>query len=319
MKKYLALMLTLCVFAISGCASEEQASDKIKIVTTIFPMYDWAKAIVGDEDDYEIVFLTDDGVDLHSYTPTVPDMMMINECDLFIFVGGTSDSWVEYTLANVTNENQVRLNLVDMIGDGILEKEIKNGMQIVEDECCDGDYDEHLWLSVKNAQLFTEEIKNAICELDTANAERYEENTLKYLSELEKIDTEFHEQILQTEEKTVVFGDRFPFLYLFKDYDIDYYAAFSSCTAETEASFQTIAYLVEKMNELELSNIFYVEGGMINIAQTIIDNTENKQQEILCMNSMEGVSMADVVAGESYLSIAKANLDALQIALKDIS
>lgn len=317
LKKYISALVCTCMMAmtLTACGTE-QTDETLNIVTTIFPTYDWVKNIVGDSEDYKVTYLTNSGTDLHNYSPSVADISLINECDLFIYVGGLSDEWVEKTLDGVTNENQVRLNLVDMIGDGLKIKETREGMQIVEDDCCgDGDYDEHVWLSIKNAQLFTEEIKDTICQLDPDNAEFYEENTAAYMEELVSLDGSYETELASYEGSTIIFGDRFPLLYMFKDYNLEYYAAFSSCSAETEASFETVVFLVEKVNELDSSYIMNMDGAGHEIAETIISSTDDTQREVLSMNSMENISMSSVEGGTTYISLMETNL---QVLLKEL-
>lgn len=315
LKRYISAVICTCIMAttLTGCGSTKEEQDyTLKIVTTIFPTYDWVKNIVGDSEDYQLTYLTNSGTDLHNYAPSVADISLINDCDLFIYVGGLSDAWVEKTLDGVINEQQKRLNLVDMIGDGLQIKETKEGMQIVEEDCCgDGDYDEHVWLSIKNAQLFTEEIKNTICQLDPDNVGFYEKNTESYIEELQSLDENYKTELAMYANSTIIFGDRFPMLYMFKDYNLDYYAAFSSCSSETEASFETVVFLVEKMNELDSSYIMNIDGTGHEIAETIISNSDDTDKEVLSMSSMENISMQAVDKGLTYISIMEDNLEVL--------
>lgn len=319
-KKNISLMLSivLALSLVGGCDfSPQEKNDKLKIVTTIFPTYDWAKGVLGDKvADYDITFLTNTGLELHSYTPTVADIVKIAEADLFIYVGSQSDLWVDYTLDQVTNENQLRLNLLDIVQEELREKEIKEGVQIVEDDCCEDDlFDEHVWMSINNAILVSAEIQNALCQIDPDNEEYYISSGSQYLQDLSDLDSLYRESLANQDLRTVIFPDRFPFLYLFSDYDLDYFAAFSSCTSETEVSFQTLAYLTDKLNELDVDYVFNVSGANHNIAQAVIENSQNKQQEILYLSAMESITDSDVKQGTTYISIMKNNLDTLLIAL----
>ncbi|MFI3141185.1 MAG: metal ABC transporter substrate-binding protein [Clostridia bacterium] len=319
MKRIIGIILCVCLLAtcFSACGEVSQSDATLKIVTTIYPTYDWVKSIVGDSDDYEVTYLTDSGVDLHSYSPSVEDITSIKECDLFIYVGGSSDSWVSYTEEDVVNENQIRLNLNDMLGDDLVAKETKEGMQIVEDECCaEDDYDEHSWLSVKNAITFTEIISETICELDPDNSAMYEENSTAYLQELGDLDDLYTESLAPYENSTLIFGDRFPFIYLFKNYNLEYYAAFSGCTAETEASFETIVFLSGKLDDLDLSYVLNVENCGHQIAETVIQNSTDADQSVLSLSSMENVTTEDVANGTTYISIMQSNLEILVQALE---
>lgn len=308
----------LILGSLTGCSTEESVSnDKLKIVTTIFPTYDWAKGVLGDKiDDYEVTFLTDSGLELHSYTPSVEDIRKIVEADLFIYVGAQSDLWVDHTLEQVTNENQIRLNLVEIVEGELRAKEIKEGMQVVEDDCCEDDYfDEHVWMSIKNAMMISEQIQNALSEIDPENADIYETNGSEYIEKLGELDGVFRESLAGKDARAVVFPDRFPFLYLFADYDLEYYAAFASCSAESEVSFQTLTYLTQKLNELDSDYVLNVDRTNHDIAQSVISNSKNKNQEILYMSAMENVTEGDVNDGLTYISVMEKNLETLLVAL----
>lgn len=327
-RKILGMLFALCfcVGSFAGCqkavgtapASNAQ-EDKLSIVCTIFPEYDWVKEIVGNNDNAEITLLLDNGVDLHSYQPTAEDIIKIADCDMFIYVGGESDSWVEDCLKEATNKDMVVINLLDVLGDSIKEEEVVEGMQAEEEEASDGEeeveYDEHVWLSLKNASILSQSISDSLCKLDDKNVENYKTNTEKYLQQLSEIDGQYQQAVDSAEYKTVLFGDRFPFRYFVDDYNLSYYAAFVGCSAETEASFETVVFLADKMNELKLPAIFVIENSDQKIAETILQNTTAKDQKILVMNSMQSVTGEDVEKGTTYLSIMKENLEVLKGAL----
>lgn len=326
MKKLLSVFLA-CVLAIgtlSACGSSSIKSDnddgKLQIVTTIFPAYDWAKNVLGDTTTAEVSMLIDDGIDLHSYQPTPEDILQISSCDLFIYVGGESDEWVEDALKEAINENMIVINLSDVLGESLKEEELVEGMEGEEDEEGEeeeAEYDEHVWLSLKNAATLTEAISEGIQTMDPDNASTYEANTTSYLEELSSLDDKYKEAVANGNVSTILVGDRFPFRYLVDDYDLDYYAAFVGCSAETEASFETITFLAEKMDELDLNYILVIDGSDKELATTIVENTTNKDQEILVLNSMQSVSADDVANGTTYLSIMEENLDVLSTVLKN--
>lgn len=317
--------------------SDTNDDGKLSIVTTIFPEYDWVKTIVGDNaENVDITMLLDNGVDLHSYQPTAEDIMKIATCDMFVYVGGESDEWVEDALAEATNENMVVIDLLDVLGENVKEEEIVEGMEAEEehehDEAEEADaeeaveadteeaeeveYDEHVWLSLKYAETLCTEIEAQLETIDPDNAEAYKANLDSYVAELDALDAQYQETVDAASVKTLLFGDRFPFRYLVDDYGLDYYAAFVGCSAETEASFETIIFLADKVNELGLNAVMTIEGNDHTIAETVRDNTESKDQEILTLDSMQSTTSEDVANGASYLSIMTDNLEVLKNALQ---
>ncbi|SFD03844.1 metal ABC transporter substrate-binding protein [Butyrivibrio sp. YAB3001] len=327
MKKYISVLLAaiLMVSCLSACGlkgeSSSAAGNKIQIVTTIFPEYDWVMNVIGkDSANAEVTMLLDNGVDLHSYQPTAEDIMKISNCDLFIYVGGESDEWVEDALKESTNKDMFVINLLDVLGDSVKEEEIVEGMQGEEEEEEseeeeEVEYDEHVWLSLKNAVKLTESISNALQVVDKDNAEKYKQNAEDYISKLNELDKKYQDAVSASAKKTVLFGDRFPFRYLVDDYGLSYYAAFVGCSAETEASFETITFLSDKVDELNLGAVMTIEGPDHRIAETIIQNTQNKDQKILTMDSMQATTSKDVKNGSSYLEIMENNLKVLSEAL----
>ena len=321
MKKILALLLALWIPAavLSGCAPQDDsaASNKLNIVTTIFPAYDWVREILGDETDRaEITTLLDSGVDLHSYQPTVDDIVKISNCDLFLYVGGESDGWVDDALKNAPNKDRKVIRLLDVLGDSAKAEETVEGMQEEEhDHEDEAEYDEHIWLSLKNAQVLVAAISEALQETDPARKDAYAANAAAYAEKLSALDGEYRAAVDSGKYKTLLFGDRFPFRYLADDYGLDYYAAFPGCSAETEASFETVSFLAGKMDALGLPCVLTIEGTQHKIAETIVQNTAQKNQQILTMDSMQAVTANDTASGVSYLSIMEKNLSVLKKAL----
>lgn len=354
MKKLLSLFIAAIIMigCLSACssntASESKNSNSIQIVTTIFPEYDWVMNILGENPaNAEVTMLLDNGVDLHSYQPTVDDILKISTCDLFIYVGGESDEWVEDALSDAENENMIVLNLLEILGDSVKEEEVVEGMQ--EEEGHDHDredsdheeehdhdyedtgheeeqdhrheegeveYDEHVWLSLRNASVLCDRIASAIESLDPDHKAVYSNNVTAYKEQLHTLDREYKTAVSGSEIKTLLFGDRFPFRYLVDDYGLNYYAAFAGCSAETEASFETIVFLAEKVDELGMHAVMTIEGKDHSIAETIIQNTKTKDQTVLTMNSMQGTTANDVQDGAAYLSIMEENLSVLTEALR---
>ncbi len=354
-KRWMA-MATAAVLAIgtlAGCAQGEKKADttaassaesstaasgkKLKIVATIFPEYDWVRQILGDEaKNAELTLLLDNGVDLHSYQPTADDIAKISECDLFIYVGGESDGWVKDALKEGKNPDRKVINLLEALGNNTKEEEVVEGMQAEEEEhestaagesAAAGEsseaeeeegpeYDEHVWLSLRNARELCETIAEDLKSLDSAHASVYDANLKKYEGELDALDQQYQQAVNAAGNKTLLFGDRFPFRYLVDDYGIKYYAAFVGCSAETEASFETVSFLAKKMDELGLKHVMTIEGPDKKIAATVIENTKDKNQDVLALNSMQSVTTKDIEGGETYLGVMQQNLEVLKKALQ---
>ena len=321
MKNRISLLLALAIIVglLAGCGQQNNTNktDKLSIVTTIFPEYDWVKEILGDTaENAEITMLLDSGVDLHSYQPTVDDIVKISDCDLFLYVGGESDGWVDDALKNAPNKERKVIRLLDVLGDSAKAEETVAGMQEEEhDHEEEAEYDEHIWLSLKNAQVLVAAISEALQETDPARKDTYAANAAAYVEKLSALDGEYRAAVDSGKYKTLLFGDRFPFRYLADDYGLDYYAAFPGCSAETEASFETVSFLAGKMDALGLPCVLTIEGTQHKIAETIVQNTAQKNQQILTMDSMQAVTANDAVSGLSYLSIMEKNLSVLKKAL----
>ena len=333
MKKIIAALCSILIIAsaLSGCAAAPKTADQgqVKVVATIFPLYDWVREVAGDDVDINLDLLLDNGVDLHSYQPTAKDIMDISDCDIFVYVGGESDKWVADTLKQADNKDMIVLDLMDILGDKAKEEELKEGMQEDEHEHEEGEeehdedheheeepeYDEHVWLSLKNTKLFVEKIAEALSKADSQHADAFKTNAESYTQKLDSLDKQYTEAVDNASVKTLLFGDRFPFRYMTDDYKLDYYAAFVGCSAETEASFETITFLSNKVDELGLKTIMQIESSDGSIAKTIRDNTKTKDQEILTLDSIQNVTAERIKAGETYLSIMESNLDVLKKAL----
>ena len=324
---FLAFILVLSLF--SGCGKTTSAdSGKLSIVTTIFPTYDWVMQLLGDQAaNVDVTMLLDSGVDLHSYQPTADDIIRISTCDLFVYVGGESDQWVEDALKEATNKDMVVMNLLNVLGDAVKKEEIKEGMEAEEhDHEEDHDheeehdheeveYDEHVWLSLKNAVVLVGGIRDALAEVDAENADVYTANASAYIEKLNTLDAQYQSAVDAAAVKTVLFGDRFPFRYLVDDYGLDYYAAFVGCSAESEASFETITFLSGKVDELGLHTVITLEGSDQRIAETIIASTQSQSAQLQTMDSMQSTTARDIQDGAAYLSIMEKNLEALKAAL----
>ena len=335
----LTIIFMLLAGIMAGCGDAsvvmaDGTEEKIKIVCTIFPEYDWLREVVkGQEDNFDIELLLDNGTDLHNYQPTAEDMADIATCDMFIYAGGESATWVEDALENVVNKEVKVLNLCEILDGHLQEEEHIEGMADGHDhhgeECTVEDhdhedehhhegetaYDEHVWLSLKNAQIIVQEMGEAIGELDATHKAVYQENCDAYLKQLSGLDEQFAETIEAAQKDTILVADRFPFLYLVKDYGLNYYAAFSGCSAETESSFETITFLMGKVDELGLNSVLVIENSDHRLAETVVRNTETHNQEILVLNSLQSIMEKEIENGVTYLSIMEENLEVLEKAL----
>ena len=313
---FLALTIIASVLCWNVAPAKAEAAKQVSIVTTIFPEYDWVREILGDKaDSAEITMLLDNGVDLHSYQPTADDIIKLSDCDLFVYVGGESDGWVEDALKSAANKDRKVINLLEVLGDSVKEEETVEGMQEEEEDQEEKEYDEHVWLSLKNAKTLVDAISAALQEIDPDNKDAYAANADAYGQKLSALDAEYQKAVSAGTYKTLLFGDRFPFRYLVDDYGLSYYAAFAGCSAESEASFETVSFLARKVDEGKLPCVLTIEGKNHKIAETIVQNTAGKNQKILTMDSMQSTTSQDVARGTTYLSLMAKNLDVLKEAL----
>ena len=333
--KIMALALSSLVVPFCASCNTTGSGDKMSIVTTIFPEYDWVMNILGDKkDNADVTLLLDNGIDLHSYQPTPKDIVTISKCDLFIYVGGESDEWVDDALKQAINKDMKVINLMETLGDAIKEEEVIEGMEghdhdheedhdDEEGEDHDHDheegeveYDEHVWLSLKNAEVIVKEIGKSLSVIDKENADYYNGNVTSYVNKLKDLDSRYDTAVKAGTKDTLLFADRFPFRYLVDDYNLKYYAAFVGCSAETEASFETIKFLANKVDELGLNVILKIESSDGGIANTVKEATKNKNQTIMTMDSLQSASTKEYKACRNYLSVMEQNLTVLKEAVK---
>lgn len=329
---------------------EKGNSNKISIVCTTFPQYDWVKNILGEEaEHFNVTLLLDNGVDMHSYQPAVKDIATAGSSDLFIYVGGESDTWVEDALKEAKNKDLKAINLMETLGNSVKEEEVVEGMQEErkslghsheksskekqeqtqkeshensqeingQKEAADEEpeYDEHIWLSIRNAEIMVKNIEKAIEQLDSDNAKVYQNNAENYIKKLDILDKQYANTIQNAKYKAILFGDRFPFRYMADDYDLKYYAAFAGCSAETMAGFETVTFLAKKADELRLPVILTIENSDGRIAEAVKSNTTKKNQKILAMNSLQSVTKEQIADGITYLQVMQENLSVLSEAL----
>ena len=317
----LVLVLVLAISLFAGCSGISGADDgKLNIVATIYPEYDWVKNITAGVDNVDVSLLLDSGADLHSYQPTADDFVKISNCDVFIYVGGESDKWVDDALKGAVNKDMVKINLIELLGSRAKEEETVEGMQAEKEEAEKdegAEYDEHVWLSLKNASTLCKQISDKLCKTDEKNKDIYTKNTKDYLKKLNDLDAKYQSVRDTAKYDTMIFADRFPFRYLMDDYNLKYYAAFLGCSAESEASFETVAFLAKKLDELKLPAVMTIDKSDKKIAKTVIETSNQKNAEILEMDSMQSVTAKDVEDGKTYLGIMESNLTAFTKAIKE--
>ncbi|MGI6688184.1 MAG: metal ABC transporter substrate-binding protein [Christensenellales bacterium] len=352
MKKALVIALLLSlVLGLSPLSHSE--SRKLRLVATVFPQYDWLRNILGERvNEVELTLLQDSGVDLHNFQPSAQDIMKVSSADLFVYIGGPSDKWVDNALSQAVNREMVAVNLMQALGDAVKADVTTEGMQETahahdhdehdheeeqgheeehghedahnhEEEHRHDEHeghehaheDEHIWLSLRNAQALIPVLTDALSRLDPEHAASYQANAAIYIEKLKVLDEAFQAAVDGATVKTLLFADRFPFRYLMDDYGLQYFAAFSGCSAETEASFETVTFLSGKVDELGLKNVLVLEGADKTLASTIVNNTKAKDQAVVVFDSMQSVDQAALKRGVTYLSIMEYNLQALKTAL----
>ncbi len=341
-------LLTAAIFSLVACNNTEKKPEqgKLSVVATIYPEYAWLKEILGSRaDSVDLTLLIKNGVDLHSYKPTAQDIAKIASANMVVYVGGESDEWIKDALEASPKKDRAEINLMVALGDRVKAEEIVEGMQAEEEhhhehaEAHEADEhehhnehaekhehhdhheeevenDEHVWLSLKNAEILVQKIAAELVKIDPAHASLYNENAIDYVTKIKALDGDYRTAVESASRKTVLFGDRFPFRYLVDDYGIKYYAAFVGCSAESEASFETIAFLAGKMDSESLPAIFTIEQGNKKIADAVLAASKNsKEAQILTINSMQSITEQQIAEGISYLSIMQLNLDVLKKAL----
>ena len=322
----------------SEVANENESTDKktIKVVATIFPIYDIVRNLAPN-DNYEMTLLLDSGIDIHNFSPTAKDIVKIAEADLFIYVGGESDKWVDKVVANAQNKNLKTINLMNELGNLVKVEEVVEGMQHEHEEGEEHEHeegeaheegenheeheheehenDEHIWLSLRNAKAMTSAIVKKLIEIDSENKTEIQKKTNAFAEKLDALDKKYVEAAQNKKYDTVVFGDRFPFRYLVDDYGLKYFAAFSGCSAEAEASFETVVFLAKKLDELGLKHICALKGAEPKVAKTVINASNDKDRDIVLFNSMEGITNVNDAENTNYIKIMEENLEAFKNAI----
>ena len=327
MKKLVSIFLSTVIicslFSISGCGKTEkvQNSDgKISIVTTIFPYYDFVRQLAGDKADVRL--LLSPGSDPHSYEPTPSDIVAIENCDLFIYNGGESDEWVDGVLSSIENKNVKVMKMMEYVTLRHEQSMDHNHEHAEHEDMDDNDeghdheegeeYDEHIRTSIRNAERMSASIADELISVDSKNSDYYNEKKADYISSLDSLDKKFTEVANNKKRDTLVFGDRFPFLYFVSDYDLGYECAFPGCSHETEPSTAVVSHLIDFTRENNIPVVFYLELSSGKIAQIISEDSSAKTMQF---SSCHNVTKEDFENGATYISVMEQNLEALKEAL----
>lgn len=306
----LILMVISMLICFAGCGENVSlVEQKPSIVCTVFPVYDWINEILGEKtDDFDVRMLGKAGMDLHSYQPSAQDIATIAECELIVYVGGASDAWIEEAVKNSSGKNIREIKLFDILCDYI---ETETGEHHHDDHA--DEYDEHVWLSLNMAEKTVKAIADELAELDRVNEEIYAENARIYANELDLLDTEYKKAVDESKDRTIIVADRFPFLYLVRDYGISYYAAFPGCSADADVSFDTVLSLAENADRLQKETLLVTENPGEAIAESVIAGMKSENVRTADLNSCQTV--VDVEKAD-YLDIMRENLASLKLALE---
>ena len=331
MKKFFALILicTLCL-VLCACGQQAQAPETdggVNIVATVFPAYDFARQIAGD--DGNVTLLIPPGSEAHSYEPTPQDIIRIQNCDLLVCNGGESEAWLDEILGGMDREIPavVMLDCVDA-----LTEEVKEGMQVHghdhghddhdhdehdghdhdDHEEHEEEYDEHVWTSPVNAQLICRAISAALCEADPAHASDYTARCTDYCAELQALDADFRSVIANAKRHTLIFADRFPVRYFVEEYGLDYFAAFPGCADDAEPSARTVAFIIDRVREEQSPAVLYIEFSNQKMADIVCEDTGCGK---LLFNSCHNVTADQLRGGVTYLELMRGNLETVKEAL----
>lgn len=327
MKKIISLFLSLIILSVavtvlSSCNTvknqPDDTTDKISVVTSIFPYYDFVKSIAGDRVNLKL--LLSPGNEPHNYEPSPSDIVAIENCDIFIYNGGESDEWVENVLKSNENNSMERLKMMDCVsllcetGD---EHDHSHNHSDYEENHLDADehtheYDEHIWTSVKNAEKLCSVISDSLCNVDSENSDYYTNNFKKYLSKLSDLDMRISETVNNGQRNTVVFGDRFPFRYFVTDYALEYECAFPGCNSNTEPNISTVTHMIDFVRDENIPVVFYLEFSNGKTANLIAEDTNAKTMRF---SSCHNVTKDEFENGVTYISLMEQNLKALKEAL----
>lgn len=316
-KRLAPAIIIILISALFFCSCNQIVSvkndDKISVVATIFPAYDFVREVSHGTDDIDLRLLLKPGSEAHSYEPTPQDIIAIQNCDVFIYVGGESDEWVRNILSSIDTNSINIVSMMDCVE--LVEEETVEGMEEKnnEKETYEPEYDEHVWTSPQNAIKIVDKINASMSHSRPVNKDVYASNTERYIEKLKQLDKDFHEIVKSGKRNTIVFGDRFPFRYFADEYGLEYFAAFPGCSEETEASAKTVSFLIDKIKSENIPVVLYPELSNQKVAKTICESTGAVP---LQFNSCHNLTSDEFESGATYLSLMKENIDTLQRALK---
>lgn len=319
----LVLSIFLLLPCLFGCSSPKDQNDPntFDIICTTFPHYDWMRQIVGNSQGVTLSLLISNGTDPHSYEPTLADIAALNRCDMVVLVGGDSDTWIKEALAQTERQELIQVKLKDLEGVTLQKITSESGSEHAHDHEHNHDghehspYDEHLWLSLRNAAACVRGLTETLATHDPVRAETYRANAARYLRELAALDARYAEAVANSPKRELLFADRFPFVYLTEDYGLHVHAAFEGCTTDTNASFETVVGLAKEIPELGVTKIMVTEASDQKLAEAVIRASGKDGLSILALDSLQSIVKKDIESGVTYLSVMTKNLSVLTEAL----
>lgn len=311
-RKLLAVITAAAtVFSLCACSSESgyssSDSGKLKIISTVFPPYDLARQIAGD--NAEISILLPPGSEIHNYEPSAKDMIAIRNCDIFLYIGGENEQWAEKLINSNDTENVTAVKLIDYVP-ALSEDEDEHDHDHEHDH--EHETDEHIWTSPKNAQLMLSAVYDAICKVDPSDKQTYTKNKDAYAKQLSDLDNAYRSAVDNAKNKTIVLADKFPFRYLAHEYGLEFSAAFAACSDESEPGVSTMIKLTKTIKENNIPAVYYLEFSSTKIADTLCDETGATK---LMLHSCHNVSKQDIENNVSYVDLMKQNLENLKLTL----
>ena len=316
-KKIISAVLGMAlVFSAAGCSKAPRTASKgIKVVCATAPLYDWTRQITEGTDSTDLSLIIGNGTDLHSFQPSAADIISIKSADVLVYVGGESDGWIRDALKETVNKNQQVVCLMDVLKDSIVEEEVVEGMQGEDEEEGEGEeegpeYDEHVWMSLRLTRKSCKAIEEALEKVSSKDAAKYKANLESYDAKLVSLDKQYEEMVKGARLNTMIVPDRYPFRYLAEDYKLKYSAAFVGCSAETEASFETVKFLADKVKELDPKSVLIIENSDGKLAKTVLETAGKSDVKVEVLDSMQSCGKA-----LDYLKTMTDNLGKLKAAL----
>ena len=319
-KKIILIIVLVAILLVGGIAifkgvdKKNQDSDKIQVVVSNFASYDFVRAIIGESDSVELIFLLGAGKDTHSYEPTAQDLIKLQNSDLFVYIGGETEKWADKVLSSLELENTKIICIADYV-DTIEEQEIDGAEPEDEEEEEDGAFDEHIWTSPENAIKMVEILKQQVAELDSENSEKYQQNAQNYIAQIREVDGKIQEIVDNRVRDRLIFADKMPMQYFINYYGLGVSAAFSGCSTETEPSASTIAYLENKVKEEKIPVVLYIELNDGRVAKTIAGEA-GRDCQAMKIQTLHNVSKDDFDNGETWVSLMTRNIEVLKKALQ---